>query len=133
MFGLAGRSGRYLPKAGHGRLRVQEIAVTRPASKVIDLGCGDGRSRDLFRHILPDAEWRGVDIDDSPEVRRRRRLDDCFDSFNGIELPYETNSADLVFCKQVLHHVRHPDRSEEHTYELQSLMRISYAVFCLKK
>src|SRR3546814_1412204 len=24
------------------------------------------------------------------------------------------------------------DRSEEHTYELQSLMRISYAVFCLK-
>src|SRR3546814_9259085 len=26
----------------------------------------------------------------------------------------------------------HPDRSEEHTSELQSLMRISYAVFCLK-
>src|SRR3546814_6346026 len=34
--------------------------------------------------------------------------------------------------------VRHPEvlgqpRSEEHTSELQSLMRISYAVFCLKK
>src|SRR3546814_4384761 len=28
--------------------------------------------------------------------------------------------------------VRH-ERSEEHTSELQSLMRISYAVFCLKK
>src|SRR3546814_1831603 len=27
----------------------------------------------------------------------------------------------------------HLDRSEEHTSELQSLMRISYAVFCLKK
>src|SRR3546814_3094322 len=27
----------------------------------------------------------------------------------------------------------HVDRSEEHTSELQSLMRISYAVFCLKK
>src|SRR3546814_6529109 len=26
-----------------------------------------------------------------------------------------------------------PARSEEHTSELQSLMRISYAVFCLKK
>src|SRR3546814_4431709 len=25
------------------------------------------------------------------------------------------------------------DRSEEHTSELQSIMRISYAVFCLKK
>src|SRR3546814_6308969 len=30
--------------------------------------------------------------------------------------------------------IRDPwDRSEEHTSELQSLMRISYAVFCLKK
>src|SRR3546814_2798307 len=28
---------------------------------------------------------------------------------------------------------RHDARSEEHTSELQSLMRISYAVFCLKK
>src|SRR3546814_4880333 len=28
---------------------------------------------------------------------------------------------------------RRADRSEEHTSELQSLMRISYAVFCLKK
>src|SRR3546814_6205301 len=30
-------------------------------------------------------------------------------------------------------HVVVPLRSEEHTSELQSLMRISYAVFCLKK
>src|SRR3546814_7037041 len=29
--------------------------------------------------------------------------------------------------------VAHRNRSEEHTSELQSLMRISYAVFCLKK
>src|SRR3546814_5496535 len=29
--------------------------------------------------------------------------------------------------------IRASNRSEEHTYELQSLMRISYAVFCLKK
>src|SRR3546814_2510807 len=29
--------------------------------------------------------------------------------------------------------VEHADRSEEHTSELPSLMRISYAVFCLNK
>src|SRR3546814_6492692 len=29
--------------------------------------------------------------------------------------------------------IARPQRSEEHTSELQSLMRISYAVFCLKK
>src|SRR3546814_8908979 len=31
------------------------------------------------------------------------------------------------------HRLCSPPRSEEHTSELQSLMRISYAVFCLKK
>src|SRR3546814_2610410 len=31
------------------------------------------------------------------------------------------------------HHLDEQLRSEEHTSELQSLMRISYAVFCLKK
>src|SRR3546814_4553823 len=31
------------------------------------------------------------------------------------------------------HRMSPPERSEEHTSELQSLMRISYAVFCLKK
>src|SRR3546814_2099844 len=36
---------------------------------------------------------------------------------------------------QVVEHLRRAQqqRSEEHTSELQSLMRISYAVFCLKK
>src|SRR3546814_6583140 len=31
------------------------------------------------------------------------------------------------------HQIRNVDRSEEHTSELQSIMRNSYAVFCLKK
>src|SRR3546814_9105196 len=38
-----------------------------------------------------------------------------------LDLPGQRQRADLV------------ERSEEHTSELQSLMRISYAVFCLKK
>src|SRR3546814_4677645 len=39
-----------------------------------------------------------------------------------------------VGLRQGVHHVGTKlERSEEHTSELQSLMRISYAVFCLKK
>src|SRR3546814_5711566 len=34
---------------------------------------------------------------------------------------------------RAIREVSHDLRSEEHTSELQSLMRISYAVFCLKK
>src|SRR3546814_9786321 len=38
-----------------------------------------------------------------------------------------------AFDKADPYRIRHPERSEEHTSELQSLMRISYAVFCLNK
>src|SRR3546814_20755131 len=37
------------------------------------------------------------------------------------------------FAKKKREPLSRPPRSEEHTSELQSLMRISYAVFCLKK
>src|SRR3546814_8493648 len=39
--------------------------------------------------------------------------------------------VDIEACNTSHHWAR--ERSEEHTSELQSLMRISYAVFCLKK
>src|SRR3546814_3735080 len=39
----------------------------------------------------------------------------------GVEIPRKGGDTQFV------------NRSEEHTSELQSLMRISYAVFCLKK
>src|SRR3546814_2919184 len=51
---------------------------------------------------------------------RRRQCRDC----RGI-------GCDRQTCSR--RHSRGQSRSEEHTSELQSLMRISYAVFCLKK
>src|SRR3546814_4494635 len=41
--------------------------------------------------------------------------------------------ANALGLEQRVERLRHRIRSEEHTSELQSLMRISYAVFCLKK
>src|SRR3546814_9595910 len=41
--------------------------------------------------------------------------------------------AQIVLGQQALIQAFTHERSEEHTSELQSLMRISYAVFCLKK
>src|SRR3546814_8577092 len=59
--------------------------------------------------------------------RAARMVEDCADrrggERSGIGLAHRLDGRD-------------PDRrlrSEEHTSELQSLMRISYAVFCLKK
>src|SRR3546814_8112121 len=49
------------------------------------------------------------------------RLDTAFEGFERLGIDRERR------------HASHVERSEEHTSELQSLMRISYAVFCLKK
>src|SRR3546814_5560855 len=48
---------------------------------------------------------------------------------------YTLNRAELSYaiCHLLGLRPRTATRSEEHTSELQSLMRISYAVFCLKK
>src|SRR3546814_2192244 len=46
---------------------------------------------------------------------------------------HATQRAVAVAPVHRLHQHRYRGRSEEHTSELQSLMRISYAVFCLKK
>src|SRR3546814_4501065 len=65
----------------------------------------------------------------------------------GVKRPFMTTSAQVVLSSSAVpldsvieHDVTRPlasmstaNRSEEHTSELQSLMRISYAVFCLKK
>src|SRR3546814_7379898 len=56
------------------------------------------------------------------------------DSIESLGQPGEMlgrNSLPLILYRQPHH--RRAVRSEEHTSELQSLMRISYAVFCLKK
>src|SRR3546814_1893124 len=66
----------------------------------------------------------GVVTDRPPEERAGR-------TFFQIELPTGRRSLP---ANQLEHVLAAPDaRSEEHTSELQSLMRISYAVFCLKK
>src|SRR3546814_6154381 len=46
---------------------------------------------------------------------------------------FSDGSSNFHFNYRSLVTIRNPPRSEEHTYELKSLMRISYAVLCLKK
>src|SRR3546814_10454954 len=61
---------------------------------------------------------------------RRRSPPDAFALQHGT-LVYSRRPQD--FAKIHEYQCREHRRSEEHTSELQSLMRISYAVFCLKK
>src|SRR3546814_4490843 len=58
----------------------------------------------------------------------------CADAAKALDHFYEQWQQDpLIMDKWFALQATAPTRSEEHTSELQSLMRISYAVFCLKK
>src|SRR3546814_1477183 len=76
------------------------------------------RSRDHPRRPRQAVVRRGKA---PPELRRLRRCDRQGEAL-GRQGQVRPQDRPVVV-----------DRSEEHTSELQSLMRISYAVFCLKK
>src|SRR3546814_4240624 len=62
--------------------------------------------------------------------------DDVGRCMHGVRLGLRVRRRRLrrgVWCVVPVQHVQSLLRSEEHTSELPSLMRISYAVFCLKK
>src|SRR3546814_5689336 len=58
------------------------------------------------------------------------------DTTNQVRIPFDSRAEAVAFAKKhgFAYTVVEPqERSEEHTSELQSLMRISYAVICLTK
>src|SRR3546814_5783186 len=70
------------------------------------------------------AGWLHEDMDAAPRPRTAHRVAD--------DPAHRVARGDWPRADELLAFLQH-DRSEEHTSELQSLMRISYAVFCLKK
>lgn len=82
----------------------------RASWRVLDLGCGAGGSHDFMAATRSLALWVGIDIPDSPEAAARRRRDLNFVAFDGVRIPFAPGTFDLVYCHQVLEHVRHPQR-----------------------
>src|SRR3546814_7426616 len=96
-------------------------------------GADFGDIGDIFESIFGSAfggarqqrgPARGADLRYDMEIRLE-------DAFSGCTREIEVDVA--ARCETCDGSGAKPGRSEEHTSELQSLMRISYAVFCLKK
>ena len=94
----------YLERFARGAL-----GIAPDGARVMDLGAGEGGSVDQFRALAPGSEWVGVDIEDSVESRSRTRVDAEFVLYDGVHLPFHDASFDLVYRKQVLEHVAHPE------------------------
>src|SRR3546814_7405012 len=81
--------------------------------------------------IAPSSETATQGVYILPGLEHPR--DAAFDHRLHRRLAVEDRPAILQHGPAIGHGVGEEQRSEEHTSELQSLMRISYAVFCLKK
>src|SRR3546814_8610073 len=91
---------------------------------------GNHRPRNSARRSRNDARWRGrsPDLQEAVLLRRRRQVAGLAPAEPAIAV------ARQAAVQRIAQPARHQaQRSEEHTSELQSLMRNSYAVFCLKK
>src|SRR3546814_6229294 len=101
-----------MSRARMGARACESCSVSSPRIGLSERVCGAQNSADRGRGdigIAADAEHRAAIWGGAFEIRRGRDV---------------RTLADRVFVIIC--------RSEEHTSELQSLMRISYAVFCLK-
>src|SRR4051794_8948387 len=87
---------------------VPALLAGRSGASVVDLGCGRGDSVDVFRAADPAVRWIGLELPDSEPFAQRTRTDAEFLVFDGLHLPFEDHSVDVVFCKQVLEHVERP-------------------------
>src|SRR3546814_10805306 len=99
-----------LKPKGRDRCRLARFTKARPEGRDSILTCYCGRSRSTLAMLS--------------ELRSNNIMNDVWASISNREI------ATLLWLSVFLIFVL---RSEEHTSELQSLMRISYAVFCLKK
>src|SRR3546814_2684659 len=111
---------------GHQVLRQLEVAERAEAAQVEQAAAGAG---DAFLHEAVGERDVGGVVQDCAVllVHRRRGSRQCF-APGPLVLRAGIERIDTGLpCLLVL------QRSEEHTSELQSLMRISYAVFCLNK
>jgi SAM-dependent methyltransferase len=92
----------------HGR-RVEVLSrhlaeMTPHGAEVLDVGCGDGQVGALIQQHRPDVRVRGIDIAARPETHIPVQ------EFDGVTIPLEDDSVDVVMSVDVLHHAEQPSR-----------------------
>ena len=85
------------------RVLAERLADLIPAqSRILDVGCGDGRLDRLLLERRPDLRVEGIDVLVRPDAAIPVR------PFDGTSLPCEDRSFDIVMFVDVLHHTPDP-------------------------
>jgi ubiquinone/menaquinone biosynthesis C-methylase UbiE len=87
----------------HASEKVFLPRILFPGAKVLDVGCASGGFFNIMRTLEPLIEYTGVDIAEPALLLARKNYPDAkFEIIDGIELPFEDNTFDIVHCTKVL-------------------------------
>jgi ubiquinone/menaquinone biosynthesis C-methylase UbiE len=77
------------------------------AINFLDFGCGDGNSSSHFINYFPKSKYNGIDISaESINVAKSKNItNSSFQTFDGINIPFQDNSFDVIFTACVFHHI----------------------------
>src|SRR3546814_7870727 len=98
-----------------------------------DLSAVIGRDGNAHGGPFGYGNRNGGSLEEHADKRHTRSAIGDAISTLGVEQPAADHAAARRSSRSQISTSADTRRSEEHTSELQSLMRISYAVFCLKK
>lgn len=75
---------------------------------IVDIGCGNGKTLELFKNINPNASLSGIDLHESLNVDCKEEIDFHVVDLNFDPLPFGDKTKDLVFALQVIEHLENP-------------------------
>jgi ubiquinone/menaquinone biosynthesis C-methylase UbiE len=74
--------------------------------KCLDVGCGDMSIEENISRFNPKIVWNCIDIYDLPENLTGNRQWINYQKFDGVHIPFDDRSMDIVLLCDVLHHAR---------------------------
>lgn len=95
----------------YGGMSFLEPFLVRNPRKVLDVGCGSGFFTRQVARALPHADVAGLDIDESRITHARSHSSENgtrFELGDMANMPFSSDSFDLVFCRFALVHNRNP-------------------------
>ncbi len=81
-------------------------------SSILDIGCAKGFMLYEFKKILPGLKIRGIDISEYAISNAKPEVKTFLDLGNANDLPYETDSFDLIISIVTLHNLKKDDLSK---------------------
>src|SRR3546814_6995337 len=129
----------YLGRPILGRAQCERHIFRRPARDAIAVGDMVGGSRsddDMIKYFHVERPANLIELAGDRDIliaRARVAARMIVDENDRSGIEFERAPEDCPGIDRKLRKGSVLERSEEHTSELQSLMRISYAVFCLQK